>query len=65
MPATDYLIASASSPIMGVELIDLNGRVVARNAGNYINVSNIAAGNYLMRVYVNGLVSTHKVAVAK
>lgn len=64
-PATDYLIASASSPIMGVELIDLNGRVVARNAGNYINVSNIAAGNYLMRVYVNGLVSTHKVAVAK
>ena len=62
-PSSDYIVASAPTFVAGVELVDLNGRVVVRNAGNYVNVSSVAAGNYLLRVYVNNLVSTHKVAV--
>ena len=63
-PASDYLVASADSHIAAVELITIDGRVVARNAANYINVADVQAGVYVMRVYVNGLVSTHKVMVA-
>ncbi|MBO7608624.1 MAG: Ig-like domain-containing protein [Muribaculaceae bacterium] len=63
-PASDYLVASADTWIQGVELIDVNGKCVARNAANYINVSDIASGVYLMRVYVDGCISLHKVVVA-
>ena len=62
-PASDYLVASADNYIQGVELVDANGKIMARNAANYINVSNIANGAYVMKVYVNNLVSTHKVVV--
>ncbi|MBQ7691067.1 MAG: Ig-like domain-containing protein [Muribaculaceae bacterium] len=64
-PATDYLVATADALIQAVELVRLDGVTVARNAANYINVTGIPAGVYLMRVHVNGLTSTHKVMVAK
>ena len=63
VPASDYIVASADTRIQGVELLDLGGKAVVRNATNYVNVADIPAGVYLLRVYVNGLVSTHKVAV--
>ncbi len=63
VPASDYIVASAGSLIHGVELLDLGGSTVARNAGNYINVADIPAGHYLLRVYLGGLISTHKVVV--
>ena len=63
VPASDYIVASADTRIQGVELLDLGGKMMVRNATNYVNVADIPAGVYLLRVYVNGLVSTHKVAV--
>lgn len=62
-PASDYLVAAADHYIQGVELYDLQGKLLVRNATNYINVSGIASGAYVMKVYVNGLASTHKVLV--
>ena len=63
-PASDYLVASAPAWIQGVELLNMEGKIIGRNAANYINVSDVASGVYLMRVYVSGLVSSHKVVVA-
>ena len=63
-PASDYLVASADGLIQGVELYDMAGALVARHAGNYINVSDITSGVYAFKVYVNGLISTHKVVVS-
>lgn len=62
-PASDYLVATADHYIQGVELYDLQGKLIARNGTNYINVSGVASGAYVMKVYVNGLASTHKVLV--
>ncbi len=62
-PSSDYIVASAAGYIRGVELYGMNGQLVARNGANYINVTGIAAGTYVFKVYVNGLVSTHKVVV--
>lgn len=63
IPANDYIVASADGYVQGVELLDMSGKPVARNAANYVNVADIPAGVYLLRVYVNGLMSLHKVAV--
>ena len=63
VPASDYVVASADTYINGVELLSMSGATIARTAGNYVNVGNIAAGTYLLRVYVAGQVSTHKVVV--
>ncbi len=62
-PASDYLVARADSYIQGVELYDMQGKLVTRNAANYINVTSIPDGFYVMKVYVNNLASTHKVIV--
>ncbi|WP_407403792.1 Ig-like domain-containing protein [Sodaliphilus sp.] len=62
-PASDYLVAAADHYIQAVELYDLQGKLMVRNAANYVNVSGIASGAYVMKVYVNGLASTHKVLV--
>ncbi len=62
-PASDYLVARADHYIQGVELLDMQGKLVTRNGANYINVSDIPDGLYIMRVYVNNLTSTHKVIV--
>lgn len=59
----DYVVAGADGPIHGVELIDSNGRVVARNATNYVNVSQLATGIYVLKVHVDAGVSSHKVVV--
>lgn len=63
MPASDYIVASARGYIQGVELYDMSGTLVSRNGGNYVNVSGIKAGAYILKVYTTASVTTHKVAV--
>ena len=63
-PASDYVVATADGYIMGVELLNAAGQVLVRNAANYVNVGDIPAGAYFMRVYTGGSVTTHKVIVA-
>lgn len=62
-PASDYLVATADALIQKVELFNANGQLVAANAANYINVADVASGMYVLKVYVSGMVSTHKVVV--
>lgn len=62
-PATEYLIANAGCVITGVELVSLNGAVVARTAGNVLNVSEITAGTYLAVIHTAYGQYTQKVQV--
>ncbi|MDO4510536.1 MAG: Ig-like domain-containing protein [Bacteroidales bacterium] len=62
-PASDYLVATADGLIQKVELYSTSGQMVAATASNYINVADVASGVYVMKVYVSGQVSTHKVVV--
>lgn len=59
----DYIVASADTYIQGVELLDINGRMIKANGGNCINVSSVEPGIYLVRVYVNGQTTTRKVVI--
>ncbi len=59
----DYIVASADTYIQGVELLDINGRMIKANGGNCINVSSVEPGVYLVRVYVNGQTTTRKVVI--
>ena len=54
----EYAVASASTPISGIELVDRNGRVVARNSANYLNMSQVPAGAYVARIYTAGSVAS-------
>lgn len=63
IPSSDYIMASAPSYIMGVELYDMSGNLVARNGGNYMNVGSMRDGHYILKVYTGNEVSSHHVAV--
>ena len=63
VPSSDYIMASAPSYIMGVELYDMSGNLVARNGGNYMNVGSMRDGHYILKVYTGNEVSSHHVAV--
>lgn len=63
VPSSDYIMASAAGYIQGVELYDMSGNLVARNGGNYMNVSNMRNGNYILKVYTGTSVTSHHVAV--
>ena len=54
----EYAVASAPTPISGIELVDHNGRVVVRNAANYLNMSQVPAGAYVARIYTAGSVAS-------
>ncbi len=62
-PASDYIVASADGLIQGMELISQNGATVAQVKGNAINVSEIAAGSYIVRVKFNDSIIAKKVIV--
>ncbi len=62
-PASDYMVATADGYITAVELLNTAGQVLVRNASNYINVCDIPAGVYVVRVFTGGSITTHKVAV--
>ena len=59
----DLLIANADRHIAGIELISMDGRVVASAAGNVLNVSEVANGVYIAKVYVTDGFSTKQVIV--
>jgi hypothetical protein len=60
-PATDYVSFQCTLPITSIELRDLNGKVVIRSNDSNINISTLAAGIYVAKVYTqNGNVSTSK-----
>ena len=59
--AGDYIVVSADTYIQGVELIDMQGRVMCAHGGNCLNVAGIPTGVYLVRVHINGMTSTQKV----
>lgn len=63
VPSSDYIVASGSSYIHGVEMYDMNGNLIARNGGNYVNVSDIKSGAYILKVYTGNGISSHHVAV--
>ncbi len=63
VPSSDYIVASATGYIQGVELYDMNGNLVARNGGNYMNVEGMRDGHYILKVYSGTEVSSHHVAV--
>jgi len=63
VPSSDYIMASAAGYIMGVELYDMSGNLVARNGGNYMNVGGMRDGHYILKVYTGTEVSSHHVAV--
>ncbi len=59
--AGDYIVVSADTWVQGVELIDTGGRTVKAVGGNCLNISDVARGIYLVRVYINGTTATRKV----
>ena len=50
-PASELLIANGDKYILKVELISLNGQVVASAEGNVLNVSNIPSGIYVAKIH--------------
>lgn len=50
-PASELLIANGDKYILKVELISLNGQLVASADGNVLNVSNIPSGIYVAKIY--------------
>ncbi|MCH5220259.1 MAG: N-acetylmuramoyl-L-alanine amidase [Muribaculaceae bacterium] len=50
----NYIVAGAGCYIQGIELIGLNGTVLAKNSGNVLNITDTPAGNYIVNVYAAG-----------
>lgn len=50
-PASELLIANGDKYILKVELISLNGQLVAAAKGNVLNVSNIPSGIYVAKIH--------------
>lgn len=62
-PASEYIIANGDDLIESLELISNAGATVAKAQGNVINVSEIANGNYLLKVNISGTEVIRKVIV--
>jgi len=63
--AGDYIVVSADSWVQGVELIDTGGRIVKAVGGNCLNITDVPAGIYLVRIHINGRSTTRKVALGR
>ncbi len=63
VPSSDYIVASTSGYIQGVELYDMSGNLVARNGGNYMNVGSMRDGQYILKVYTTTTATSHHVIV--
>ena len=55
-----YIVVSADTWVQGVELLDINGRMIKSAGGNCLNVADVERGVYLVRIHINGLTSTQK-----
>lgn len=63
-PASEYLIANADALIEELQLYSSNGAMVAKVRGNVMNVSEIPAGNYVVKVALKGMSETRKVVIS-
>ena len=57
----DYIVASADTWIQGMELLDIQGRIVKTAGSNCLNVSGMTPGVYLVRIHINGRTASYKV----
>ncbi len=57
----DYIVASADTWIQGMELLDIQGRIVKTAGSNCLNVSGMTPGVYIVRVHINGRSVTSKI----
>ncbi len=62
-PASEYVIVNGDALVESLQLIGMNGAVVAQTAGNVINVSEIANGTYILKISISGVVTTRKVVI--
>lgn len=63
-PASEYLISSADGIVKRIELVSMSGATVASAAGNVLNVSEVAEGTYIARVYTGKGSTFAKVIIA-
>lgn len=61
MVAGDYVVVSADTWVQAVELMDLEGRRVKAAGGNCLNVADLPAGVYLLRMAINNRMVTRKI----
>ena len=52
---------SADTWVQGVELLDINGRIIKAAGNNCLNISQMEPGIYLVRVHINGSTATEKI----
>ena len=62
-PASELLIANADKTIIGIELISLDGKKVAAAKGNVLNVSEVASGIYIAKIFTANGFGTKRIAV--
>ncbi|MGM9834016.1 MAG: Ig-like domain-containing protein [Candidatus Limisoma sp.] len=62
-PASELLIANADKTILGIELISLDGKKVAAANGNVLNVSEVASGIYVAKIFTANGYGTKRVAI--
>ena len=62
-PASELLIANADCTILGIDVVALDGRSVARSMGNVVNVSDLAEGVYVAKIHTTAGTENHKFAV--
>ena len=62
-PASEFIVANGGVMVEAMELVDMTGRRVAAARGNVLNVSEIAAGNYVVLVRTASFSVSRKVVV--
>lgn len=62
-PASELLIANADCTILGVEVVALDGRTVATSTNNVVNVSDLAEGVYVAKIYTLAGCESRQIAV--
>lgn len=63
-PASEYLIANAGCFITGLDLISLNGTIVASTGGNVLNVSEVPEGTYIAVIKTASVNEARKVRIS-
>ena len=58
-PATDFISVDADN-IIDVEVYSLTGAMVAKSNASTVDVSNLATGNYIVKVITENSVATSK-----
>lgn len=62
-PASELLIANADKTILGMELVTLDGKTVSAVGGNVMNVTSVADGMYIVKIFTQNGYGVKKVAV--